>query len=184
MITDSTYLNTVIGGCINNDIKYQSILYKHFYKTVFNVAIKYYNNIQKAEDATQDIFLKVYNNLHKFTGIEPQQLNAWLSRLAKNFIIDTERKRKINYTSYNDVIDNIEDTNDLDIVQRCTDKKLFEAIDKLSDQYKIVINMFYFDNCTHEQISKKLGIEVGTSKSNLFRAKAKMKKYLEVCSKN
>ena len=175
----STYLNIIINQCINNNKKYQSIFYKIYYKCVFNVAYNYYNDIQKAEDLTQDIFLKVFVNLHKFTGVEHQQLTAWLRRLSKNFIIDNQRKRKIEYIGIDHDMNNFKDIEDTK--QRFTDQQLFDAINELSDQYKKVINMYFFDNLTHIQIAKKLSIEEGTSKSNLFRAKAKIKKTLELC---
>ena len=175
----STHLNILINECINNNKKYQGIFYKLYYKCVLNVAYNYYKDIQKAEDLTQDIFFKIYSNLHKFNGIEHQQLTAWLKRLAKNFIIDFERKRKIKYTGIDHDMNNVEDIEDNK--ERFTDQQLFDAIDKLSDQYKNVITMYFFDNLSHTQIATKLGIGEGTSKSNLFRAKAKMKQLLEEC---
>ena len=58
-----------------------------------------------------------------------------------------------------------------------------KAIDTLSPMYKKIFNMYYFDDMTHQEIANELGINDGTSKSNLFKAKARVKTYLENLNK-
>ncbi len=60
-----------------------------------------------------------------------------------------------------------------------SEKDIRDAIDTLSPMYKKVLELYYFDDLTHDEIAKKLGISTGTSKSNLFKAKANLKNYLE-----
>jgi RNA polymerase sigma-70 factor (ECF subfamily) len=58
-----------------------------------------------------------------------------------------------------------------------------DAMESLSPSYKRIFNMYYFENMSHQEIADELGISDGTSKSNLFKAKANVKSYLEKLNK-
>lgn len=169
---------TVLSACVNGDKIEQGKFYTKFNKLVFNTCLTYVKNTQEAEDLTQNVFIKLFDNLHKFGGKDEKQLYSWVKMVSRNMTIDTIRKNKIKSVDMSD--DNIKDLSDEiyfdDIIDGELElqKDIKDAINKLSPKYKNVFELYYLDNYTHEEISKELNLNVGTSKSNLFKAKKKM----------
>ena len=170
--------HSMLTGCINGNSFHQGKFYIKFNKLVFNTCLKYVKNTQEAEDITQNIFIKLFDNIHKFSGEDEKQLYSWVKMVSRNMTIDTIRKNKIKSVGISD--DNIKDFSDDiyfdDIIDGELElqKDIKDAINKLSPKYKKVFELYYLDNYTHEEISKELNLNVGTSKSNLFKAKKKM----------
>ena len=171
-------LSNMLIGCIDGDTFHQSKFYTKFNKLVFNTCLRYVKNKQEAEDLTQNVFIKLFDNLHKFGGKDEKQLYSWVKMVSRNMTIDTIRKNKIKSVDISD--DNIKDLSDEiyfdDIIDGELElqKDIKDAINKLSPKYKKVFELYYLDNYTHEEISKELNLNVGTSKYNLFKAKKKM----------
>jgi len=171
-------IEDLINGCLNNREFEQSFLYKKYYYLVYSVALKHINNKAEAEDLTQDIFVKLLANMHKFNGKNYQQLSVWIKTISRNFTIDIIRKNKhmveINDkvldctidTPFDDIFSNI----DFEIMTH----DINNAISNLSTQYRKVFELYYLSDYTHDEIAKELNLNVGTSKSNLFKAKRKL----------
>jgi len=142
-----------------------------------HVCMKYTNDINTAQDYCQNGFIKVYQNIHKKTG--KGSLKGWIRRVINNNILDELRKKKIKYTSDDSVLGRIEDptSSEDQYVEKISAIEIMRAAENLSPRFKEVFDL-YFDGYKHEEIAEKLGISVGTSKSNLFKAKANIRKYL------
>ena len=173
----NTSVDELVSGCIDNNELSHTEFYKKFYKTVFETSYRYINNKEEAEDISQEVFIKLLTNLHKFNGKDEKQLYKWIKMVSRNMTIDIIRAKKYTMVEYDqntikgstecidvDLID-VEDTLDIDMAT---------AIESLSPQYKKVIELYYLKDYTHEQIAIELNLNVGTSKSNLFRAKKKL----------
>jgi RNA polymerase sigma factor (sigma-70 family) len=186
MVKESNVDNLIfelVDGCSNNKKCEQTKFYIKFNKLIYNTCLAYVGNSQEAEDITQDIFIKIFNILHKFNGDSEKQLYSWVKTVSKNMTIDTIRvnKNKSLDIDYENLPDLVEDAN-FDEFNNFDDDLLVDiksAINKLSPKYKKVFELYYLDNYTHEEISKELNLNIGTSKSNLFKAKKKMSKLLE-----
>jgi RNA polymerase sigma factor (sigma-70 family) len=156
-------------------------IYKKYYKNVYR-SICYpmsNNDADLAEDYCQSGFIKAYENFHKHDP--SRNTESWLKRLIKNHILDMIRKRKLDTVRGAEEIsraDEVIDDPNL-IMGKYTEKDIKNAIDKLPLNQKKALEMFYFQNMSHEEMAKELGISTGTTKSNLFKAKAKLKKHLE-----
>ena len=181
--SDTEFLN-IISGCINNNDNCKSKLYKKYYYTILNICKKYTNNRHEAEDLTQDIFLKIVRKLAKFNGSTPAQFTNWVKTLSKNSILDSLKSKRMKFSDVetnelNDLnldfvdIDSIDNTNQI----IANDIKL--AISKLTPRYKKIFELYYINNYSHDEIADELGINVGTSKSNLFKAKIKLSEMLK-----
>jgi RNA polymerase sigma-70 factor (ECF subfamily) len=119
--------------------------------------------------------------LSLFNGNNKIQLDSWVKSIAKNSTIDYIRSKK-NNIEYCDSIPNNETYEMFDDLFGNVDKKNMDdillVINKLSKKYKKVFELYHLSNYTHDEISEELNISVGTSKSNLFKAKQNLVKYL------
>lgn len=166
-------LPILIQGCRDNDAKSQGQLYQLYGAKLFSVCLKYSRNYTEAEDNLQDGFLLIFAKIgqYKFTG----SFEGWAKRVMINHILQQYRKNTF-LEIVNDVVDEtefeIEDDNiSLD--------HLLKVIQELPDRYRLVFNLYVMDEYSHKEIAEMLSISVGTSKSNLARAKMILKNKIE-----
>ena len=142
-----------------------------------HVCMKYTNDINTAQDYCQNGFIKVYQNIHKKTG--EGSLKGWIKKVINNNILDELRKKKIKYTTdetrYWGRIEDPTSTEDPVMYEKISAIEIMRAAENLSPRFKAVFDL-YSQGYKHEEIAEKLGITVGTSKSNLFKSKANIKK--------
>ena len=176
-------ISDIITGCTRNDAKSQQRLYERYYgyalKTVFRYIFKY----EKAVDVANDGFVKLFRHFDQFktnneTDAE-RMLMGWIRRIMINNAIDELRKsnaiKEAGYTS--DAVWN--ETNEGDNAdQLLLYKDLMEQVGKLPPMYRTVFNMHVIDGLNHNEIAELLGIAVGTSKSNLWKARQLLQTYL------
>jgi RNA polymerase sigma factor (sigma-70 family) len=175
LITESQYLNLL------KENKFETIFNDYYQKMLNTVCMKYTKDLDKAQDFCQNGFIKVYQNLNKYD--ETGSLEGWVRRVINNSILDELRKKKMDFVDGEDGFDfSRYDSGEEDYKEDDDELSMDDVmigLEKLSPTYKKIFKMFYLDGLSHEEISKKLGISVGTSKSNLFKAKANIKKYLK-----
>ena len=85
-------IGEIVAGLKSGDKEVWNMVVDKYSKTIYNMALNFTGNGDDASDITQDIFLKIYNNIHKFR--EDRNLNSWILRLTKNHCIDNWRKNK------------------------------------------------------------------------------------------
>jgi RNA polymerase sigma-70 factor (ECF subfamily) len=130
--------------------------------------------LQTAEDLCQNGWIKAFEKIEMWNNTG--SIQGWVKRVITNSIIDELRKKKNIYKEIDVNILNI--PNDPPYEEKPYREDIIRVSDKLSKRYKEIFTL-YIDGFTHKQIAKKLGISVGTSKSNLFKAKKNIKKYLK-----
>lgn len=170
----------IIQGCIKGDKRAQKALYEHFYGKMMVVCMRYANCHDEALDMFQEAFIKVFKNLPKYGRIG--SFEGWVRRIMVNTCIDHIRKNKMNNkmveldSNHGSII--VDDDEDAGILEHVNFKDLLDMIQHLSPAYRSVFNLYIVDGFTHQEISNTLGISIGTSKSNLAKAKANIKKML------
>jgi RNA polymerase sigma-70 factor (ECF subfamily) len=177
IITESQY-DQLINEGFNFDLEYNKL-----YPKMFNqVCLRYANgDREKADDFCQMGFIKVYEKMGMYDG--SGSLEGWVRRTITNTILDELRKEKRS-PRRKEVDFGITDFRDEEPEENLfSTSDIKKAIDTLSPMYKKIFNMYYFDDMTHQEIANELGINDGTSKSNLFKAKARVKTYLENLNK-
>lgn len=153
--------------------KAQMEVYDTFYKPVFNSCYRILSNKEDAEDMTQDVFIQAFD---KKTLI-PENTNseAWLRRVGINKSIDyLRRQQKIEITD-NSEAEILEDENTDDIYSQFDSRKLYNCINQLPQQFQLVLNLYLIEGYDHSEISEILNISSSTSRSQLSRAKQKLK---------
>jgi RNA polymerase sigma factor (sigma-70 family) len=174
---------TIIRGCRESKQKYQKILYDTYRGYALKTVFRYIYNYEEALEVTNDGFVKFFLSIEKFrcendAGIE-NLLKGWLKKIMINTAIDLLRKKMLlpEIGGIPDYVWEIKDSS-ASGDQLLIYKDLIMLVKKLPPAYRIVFNMHVIDGYTHIEIADSLKIPVGTSKSNLLRAKELMQKYL------
>lgn len=144
-----------------------------FAPKMFGVCLRYAKDRTEAEDNLQDGFVKVFSNIGSFR--HEGSFEGWVRRIMVNISLSKYRKQHILYPS--------EDMTQYESVQVADDvmaeigaEELLGLIQQLPPRYRLVFNLFVMEGMNHQEVSEKLGISVGTSKSNLARARNILKR--------
>lgn len=173
-------LKLIIDGCLRNEHKSQYKLYQLFYRDMTTVCLRYAKDREEANDFVQEGFIKVFKNLsrYEFKG----SFQGWMRRIFVNNAIDNIRKKKKNHLllGEDEKIDAFAkfDMDPLDKVEELDPKIVMKAIQRLTPAYKAVFSLYVIEEYPHKEIAEMLGISVGTSKSNLAKAKQNLRKFL------
>lgn len=167
-------LEELILNCKNQDVKAQEELYKKFSSILFSVCLKYSPSYHEAEDNLQDAFITIFNRIEQFKG--KGSFEGWMKRVTVNTVLQKYRKQRVfnlsNEEQLEEAVIEIEDNSvPLDF--------LLKIVQELPDRYRLVFTMYVLDDYAHKEISEIVGISVGTSKSNLARARGILKVKVE-----
>jgi len=164
--------------CASGDRKAQERLYRLFYGRMLPVCLRYAKDSELAKDLLQDAFIKVFSKIKSYNGVG--SLEGWIRRIVVNNAIDEFRKKKNDFFLM-ESIENFSETEEEEDDEKEVKLKasqVIEALQELTPAYRAVFNMFVFEEMTHAEIAEKVGISVGTSKSNLSKAKRNLKNIL------
>ncbi len=166
----------LIKGCIDGNRQVQELLYQRFSAKMYAICMRYAGNTDDAQDLLQDGFIKVYKNLGKFRG--DGSFEGWIRKIFVNTSIEHFRKKVKLYSVTETQEVTIED-NEWNILDNLAEKDIISMIHELSPGYRTVFNMHVIEGYSHKEIADILGINEGTSKSQLARAKAVLKKMVD-----
>jgi RNA polymerase sigma-70 factor (ECF subfamily) len=167
-------LNQLIENCKINDTKAQGELYKLFSSKLFSICLKYSRNYAEAEDNLQDAFITIFNKIEQYKS--KGSFEGWLKRITVNTALQRYRNEKVFDIINENVADDVEldvDKDDISI------DYLLQIIQELPDRYRLVFNLYVLDGYSHKEITDMLEINIGTSKSNLARARQTLKQAIE-----
>lgn len=161
---------------VRGDRKSQEKLYRQFYGFAMSVCVRYTQSRDEALEIVNDSFLKVFTKGDQYDSKYP--FKAWFRRIIVNTALDFYRSQQKHYFH-----ENIEEayevsSNDSSPLSQLNHEEIIMLIQRLPSGYKMVFNLFVIDGFSHEEISKQLGISVGTSKSNLSRAREALRKMI------
>lgn len=172
-------LELLIAACKKNDIKAQEQLYRMFSGKLFAVCLKYSRNFEEAQDNMQDGFLLILDKIKKFDN--KGSFEGWAKRVLINHILQQYRKTSVLEIVTNEIPEEI----DVEIeIEEESIEYLNQIIQELPERYKLVFNLYAVDDYSHKEIAELLKISVGTSKSNLSRARNILKQKIESQNKN
>jgi len=175
-------LSLHIERCALNNRESQKKIYTSFYGYAMAVCDRYTNNQDDALEILNDGFLKIFKEVHRYKPAYSDVISSfkgWLRKIMVYTAIDHFRKNhKYAFTAEldNGVIQvSAPAETPLD---RLSYEEIIRAVQKLTPGYRTVFNLFIIEGFTHEEISGKLGISTGTSKSNLAKARRQLQKIL------
>ncbi len=180
---DLKFLDEIIAGCRENNHRDQKTLYERYYGYCLKIVFRYIFRYDKAVDVVNDGFVKVFGKLDSFHYDQSSKIEMILMGWMRTIMINTaiDRLRKDNFLPEIGMINEgvwIEDKSQ-SADQRLLYKDLINEVKKLPPTYRIVFNMYVIDGFTHQEIANQLKIAVGTSKSNLSKARGLLQSYLK-----
>lgn len=185
-MAETKHLQALIDGCLKGDRRSQQAIHKMFYGKMKSVCMRYTRDSDQAMDVLQEGFLKVFNNLEKYTGVGT--FEGWIRRIMVNLSIDRYRRLKHDLVllgEQNDIEnwsggtdEESDESAENEEIYDITPEQIIDAMQQLTPAYRTVFNLYVYEDYTHQDIAEALGISVGTSKSNYAKAKKNMKKLL------
>jgi RNA polymerase sigma factor (sigma-70 family) len=169
--------NDLIRGCVEGNTKSQGILFDKYSRTMMGICLRYAGDRQEAEDMMQEGWIKVFRSVNgfRFEG----SVEGWIKRVMINTCLEILRKNKLQFTDVEiEVVEEMEhmQTNSSDPL---TSRDLLKMIHRLPSGYRSVFNLFAIEGYSHKEISKKLSISEGTSKSQYSRARMHLQKMMK-----
>lgn len=175
-------LNLFIRGCALNERESQKKIYNAFYGYAMAICDCYANNEDDAVEILNDGFLKIFKEIHRYKPAYTNEINSfkgWLRKIMVYTAIDHFRKNKkhrlVGELDITTVQTSAQEENGLD---KLSYDEIIRFIQNLSPGYRIVLNLFIVEGFSHEEIADQLGISIGTSKSNLAKARKQLQKIL------
>lgn len=169
----------LIQACIKQEKWAQKELYESFYASMLPVCIRYARNNNDAKDILHEGFIKVFRNITKYKP--GTNLHSWIKRIMINTAIDTYRKNVKRRTEDIDKVYNIS-SSEPDVHSQMNAAEIMKALSALTPAYRMVFNLYVIEGYSHREIGKELSITESTSRSNLVKARNKLK--LILLSKN
>lgn len=163
----------IIAGCLRGEVKMQRALYEKYKVPMFRLCLRYAKDRMEAEDMLQEGFIMVFKDLKQFRSTGA--LGAWMRRLMVNVALQHIRKRKrlfpvVDLENAAEKVSEVEN-----VLSTLNAKVLTMLVQKLPGGYRAVFNMYVIEGYSHKEIAEKLEISVGTSKSQLSKAKAMLR---------
>ena len=171
-----------VGACALNSRESQKVIYSSFYGYAMAICDRYTNNQDDAVEILNDGFLKIFREIHHYKPAYTDVVSSfkgWLRKIMIYTAIDHFRKfhKHKMVTSLDAVSYEFSSINE-DAIDKLSHEEIIKAIQELTPGYRTVFNLFVIDGLSHEEISDRLGISIGTSKSNLSKARKQLQHIL------
>lgn len=166
-------LRKIINECASGNVRAQEKLYHKFAPQMFGVCLRYSKDQTEAEDNLQEGFIKVFQHMDKFR--HEGSFEGWVRRIMVNVSLEKFRKQHLMHPVEDVSIYETAQISD-DILAKISAQELMGQIQQLPPRYRMVFNLFVMEGMSHQEISEEMKISVGTSKSNLARARDILKR--------
>lgn len=167
----------LIRGCIREEASCQKEVFNRYAGRMLGVCNRYARNSADAEDILQDAFIKIFEKIHqfKFEG----SFEGWIRRIMVNTALKkyTLRRYEKEVSGY-EIKDKDESAIEPSAYSDLTQKELLDLINNLPDGYKLIFNLYVIEGYQHDEIAEMLGIQPGTSRSQLVKARNMLQKQI------
>ena len=169
-----------------SDNNLPATLYEKHAPALLSLCMRYCGNIQDAEDVLHEGFIKIIRNIHTYKDKGKGSFEGWMRRImvntALNYIRDHAKERKfLDIDNVSEKIDFTYDEEDgpiIELAKRVDPKVVMDIICELPPGYRAVFNMYVFESYSHKEIAQMLNCSENTSKSQLSKARAMLRKKL------
>jgi RNA polymerase sigma-70 factor (ECF subfamily) len=164
----------------SGDMEAFEALYERHNRRVYSLCLRMTQNASEAEDLAQEVFIQLFRKIGSFRG--ESAFTTWLHRMTVNQVLMHFRKRSVKLEQTTEegetpvqVVKGTENPNNMPVVDRIA---LDKAIEQLPPGYRTVFTLHDIEGHEHEEIARMLGCSVGTSKSQLHKARMKLRTLL------
>lgn len=167
----------LIRGCLQENAACQKEVFTRFAGRMLGVCNRYARNSADAEDILQDAFIKVFDKIHQFKS--EGSFEGWIRRIVvntalKKYSLRRYEKEVVGY----EVKDKDETVLEPTAYGHLTEKDLLNLINTLPDGYRLIFNLYVIEGYQHDEIADMLGIQSGTSRSQLVKARNMLQKQI------
>ena len=177
----------IVRKVLDGDANAFETLVLEYEKNVYNIALRMTGNSEDAADMTQEAFIKAYNSLQSFRG--DSKFSVWLYRIVSNVCLDFLRSKNRRPTVSLSVEDDDGEDTQLDVAdesqspellldRKLTRESVRRGLDSLPPDYRQILLLREIQGLSYDEISQALGLEVGTVKSRIFRARKRLCTFL------
>ena len=166
----------LIARCKAGDRDAHFRLYKLYSKAMYNVGLRITHSEEEAEDVLQEAFINAFRNIDSYRG--DATFGAWLKRIVVNKAINAVNRKKHDPIPDDDRWDVAEEEPVAEYGEGLTVERVKRGIEELPDGYRMVLSLYLLEGYDHQEIAEIMGITESTSKSQLNRAKAKLRELL------
>ncbi|MFM6934040.1 MAG: RNA polymerase sigma factor [Flavobacteriales bacterium] len=168
------------------DIQTFELLVQHFEKKVLNMCWHLLQNREEAEDATQDIFIAIYQSMHSFKG--ESQLSTWIHRITLNKCLEymrrARRKKRFGiHVQIDETLIQFPDQGELNPEEKLMEteraKVFFTALQRLAENQRVAYSLHHFEQFSYLEISESMQLSLSAVESLIFRAKQQLIKQLK-----
>ena len=165
-------MRPLLEGCLRNHRMSQKLLYQEYYGYAMSISLRYASNRDEACEILNDAFMKIFTNLSKFDLGKP--FKPWLRKILVNTAINHYHRKQREVRM--EEMQHARNESDAEkILSGISYQEVIDLLQKLPPAYRTVFNLYVIEGYTHEEIAGMLNIAVGTSKSNLFKARQQLK---------
>lgn len=162
--------------CKKGDRKAQKAFFECYAPMMMAICRRYIKALDEAEDVVQESFIKIFKNIKNFEGEE--KIDFWVKRIVVNTALNSQRSKLYLFPMV-DVEDSQLTSQKENSLEGFTLEDLYKMIDNLPTGSRIIFNLFAIEGYSHKEISQKLEISEGTSKSQYSRARQLLRRMIE-----
>ena len=170
----------IVGQVVSGQKDLFRMLVRRHERAVYGMGLGFFHNADDASDFTQEVFIKAYRNLSRFEG--RSRFSTWLYRIAYNTAVNgVTRNREYRSLAEEEqagALTNEGDSPERILLRKAARDAVLEALKELPKRYRICVDMFFFYQCSYQEIEEITGIPVNTIKSHVFRAKKLLREKL------
>ncbi|MBI3135474.1 MAG: RNA polymerase sigma factor [Bacteroidetes bacterium] len=166
----------LVEGALGNKRLFQEMLYRKYADAMYTVACNYSDNDDEAADILQEGFIKVFRNLASHD--RTRSLGGWIRRIVVNTALENYRK-KVRHLEVVDEFAKEEADTSVDYLNEVEPVDIVKYVNELPAKARMVLKLYSLEGYGHQEISSALNISVGTSKSQLNRAKTLLRSMIQ-----
>ena len=183
MLKDQQHITKLLQDCKKGSQTAQFEVYKLYYKAMFNTSLRIVQNSYDAEDVMQEAFLSAFTKLDSYKGEVP--FGAWLKRIViNNSLTYIKKKNRLQEVKLEVVSHKLEDEDVTDQQNEKIDyqtlkaKEVFQAMEKLKESYRLILNLSLIEGFDNEEIAGILNISNENCRTTISRAKTRLRKIM------
>lgn len=162
----------------NSNHEWKRELYLKYVEKVYTLCRRFSDCDERARDFTQECFMEIFKNFHKYDA-DKGDLGGWIYVVSRNHVLKMIKTEKRLGLIFTDDLSYIPDEKAEELPDLPDEEALIGAIQSLPDGYRNVINLYVFENRSHEEVAEIMGINPSTSRSQYARAKKLLKRKLQ-----
>ena len=171
-------------GCLNKKDIVRKEFFDRYFSVMHTICLRYADSVENADDLLQEGFIKVFQNIEKFSWKGTGSFVSWVKTIFINLAINEYRKKsRLQISriddSENELYDSDSENDDDSIIELALDifthNDIVKYISELPHNFRIVFNLFALEGMKHKEIAQLLNISIKTSTTRYLRAKSKLK---------